>query len=237
MAKITLSDLANLDNPQKAVTTINANMASIEEAIENTVSRDGTAPNSMSGDLDMNGFRIINLPVPSDDTEPARHGQLQDYVDAAEAAQEAAETAQEAAEAAQEASESAQTTAETARDEAVLASANVTNYDLIFFSGGAMEDNETLFRLIAARPFTLPASLTGSEFVASGAATGETTVTLKKNGDSIGTLVWAASGTIPTVTFASAVSFDTGDVLGIFGPATADASLSDVSISLVATRA
>jgi hypothetical protein len=107
MAKITLTDLANLDNPQIAVSVINTNMARIEAAIENTFSLDGTDPNSLTGELDANGQRIINLPAPVDYTEPARHGQLQQYVDEAEAAQVA--------------SEAAQVITEAARDDAVIA--------------------------------------------------------------------------------------------------------------------
>jgi len=62
MAKLTLIDIANLSgNPGSAQTNINANNALIEAAIENTLSRDGTAPNTMSADLDMNSNDINNL--------------------------------------------------------------------------------------------------------------------------------------------------------------------------------
>lgn len=61
MAKLTLSDLTNLKNPS-AVTTVNNNNTAIENAFENTVSRDGTSPNQMEADLDMNSNRILNLP-------------------------------------------------------------------------------------------------------------------------------------------------------------------------------
>lgn len=60
MAKLTLADLANLNNPTSAVASINANNALIEAAVENTLSLDGTSPNSMNANLDMNGFDIIN---------------------------------------------------------------------------------------------------------------------------------------------------------------------------------
>jgi hypothetical protein len=236
MAKITLTDLANLDNPQIAVSVINTNMARIEAAIENTFSLDGTDPNSLTGELDANGQRIINLPAPVDYTEPARHGQLQQYVDEAEAAQVASEAAQVITEAARDDAVIAKDDAEAAAVEAVAAAINITNYDLLFYSGGAMEDNETLFRLVATRGFQLPASLTGSEFSAGSAATGSTTVTLYKNAGSIGTLVWGVAATEPTVTFASAVTFAAGDIFRISGPATADATLGDVAMSFIALR-
>lgn len=63
MAKLTLADLANLNNPTSAVTSINANNTLIETALENTLSLDGTSPNAMNANLDMNGFSIVNCPV------------------------------------------------------------------------------------------------------------------------------------------------------------------------------
>lgn len=71
MAKLTLSDITTVVN---APTSINANSALIEAALENTLSRDGTAPNTMGANLDMNSNRIINLPFPASDTEPLRKG-------------------------------------------------------------------------------------------------------------------------------------------------------------------
>lgn len=60
MSKLTLEDLANLNNPTSAVATINANNALIEAALENTLSRDGTSPNNMTADLDLDGNTVIN---------------------------------------------------------------------------------------------------------------------------------------------------------------------------------
>lgn len=76
MAKLTLSDLANLNNETSAVATINANSDLIETALENTLSRDGTSPNSMGADLDMNSNQILNLPEATLDTEPVRKGEF-----------------------------------------------------------------------------------------------------------------------------------------------------------------
>jgi hypothetical protein len=126
MAKVSITTLANLDNPVSAVAEINANFVAIQTAIEKQLSRDGTSPNSMSANMDMNGYRIINLPAPLASTDAARHGDLQGYVDDAEAAQAAAEAAQALAETAQGNAELAETNAETALTsaEAVLSSLN-----------------------------------------------------------------------------------------------------------------
>lgn len=60
MAKLTLTDLSSLTNESSAVAAINANNALIETALENTLSLDGTTPNSMNADLDMNSNDILN---------------------------------------------------------------------------------------------------------------------------------------------------------------------------------
>lgn len=61
--KVTLTSLANLQNENTAVTSINANNAAITTAINNTLSRDGTSPNQMGAPLDMNSFGILNCPT------------------------------------------------------------------------------------------------------------------------------------------------------------------------------
>jgi hypothetical protein len=60
---------------------MNRNWEAIEEALENTLSRDGTSPNGMDAPLDMDSNRIINLPEPLSATEPARLGDLEAFVD------------------------------------------------------------------------------------------------------------------------------------------------------------
>lgn len=73
MAKVTLSTLANITgNETGAITTINNNMTTIITAFDNTVSRDGTAPNSMGADFDMNSHKILNLPLPTNPTDVVR---------------------------------------------------------------------------------------------------------------------------------------------------------------------
>lgn len=72
MAKVTLTDISNLQNETSVVQAINNNNAAVETAIENTLSRDGTTPNTMGANLDMNDNRVFNLPEPIDNTEPLR---------------------------------------------------------------------------------------------------------------------------------------------------------------------
>lgn len=58
MAKVTLQEVGA---GYSASTDLNANNATIEAAFENTLSRDGTVPNTMLVDLDMNSNRVTNL--------------------------------------------------------------------------------------------------------------------------------------------------------------------------------
>jgi hypothetical protein len=62
MAKLTLSTIGSRYG---SIDALNANFDAIEEAFENTVSRDGTGPNFLTADLDANSSRIINLPAPT----------------------------------------------------------------------------------------------------------------------------------------------------------------------------
>jgi hypothetical protein len=57
MAKLTLTDVTS---GYASTTAVNANNALVETALENTLSRDGTGPNSMNANFDMNGFNILN---------------------------------------------------------------------------------------------------------------------------------------------------------------------------------
>lgn len=73
MAKVSgVTPLENLESQTTAVQAINQNFDLLVDAIENTVSRDGTTPNELTANLDMNGHRLINLPSPQSSSEPAR---------------------------------------------------------------------------------------------------------------------------------------------------------------------
>ncbi len=72
MSKVTLQTLATLRNDASAVATLNENFETIAEFLENTFSRDGTAPNTLLATLDANSNRIVNLAAPLSNTEPVR---------------------------------------------------------------------------------------------------------------------------------------------------------------------
>lgn len=72
MSKVITNNLINLQNETTALNIINGNDTLLAAAFDNTLSRDGTAPNQMLSNLDMNSNQILNLPVPASDTSPAR---------------------------------------------------------------------------------------------------------------------------------------------------------------------
>jgi hypothetical protein len=117
----------------------------------------------------------------------------------------------------------------------VAADIPAVRYDLATFYPGAPGNSQLVLRWQASRAVTIPAGGTNSQASAGSAATGSTTFTLKQNGTSVGTIVWSASGTAGAFTISSTINVAAGDVLTITGPATADATLADIAITLAAT--
>lgn len=74
MSKLTLSDLGDVDSYTTTLANINTNNAAIEAAFDNTLSRDGSTPNTMLADIDLNSNHIINLADPLTDSEPVTLG-------------------------------------------------------------------------------------------------------------------------------------------------------------------
>lgn len=75
MSKITLSNIGDLRNSTTAKNTINSNNTVIQTAFDNTLSRDGSTPNQMQSALDMNSYRVVNLPDAISMNEPLTLGQ------------------------------------------------------------------------------------------------------------------------------------------------------------------
>jgi hypothetical protein len=71
MAKLTLNTIGSRYG---SIDALNDNFTLIEQAFENTLSRDGDAPNTLEATLDANSQRIINLPNPVSNSEPATKG-------------------------------------------------------------------------------------------------------------------------------------------------------------------
>jgi len=87
MAKLTLSTIGSRYG---SIDALNANFDAIEAALENTMSLDGTAPNGMEVDLDMNSHKIINLSDPTNNGDAVTKGWLLEQEGNAAASAEAA---------------------------------------------------------------------------------------------------------------------------------------------------
>ena len=92
--------------------TLNANFEALRDGFDNTLSLDGSTPNAMEADLDLNGNNLIGA------TGLLINGT--DYLAAVEAAKAAALIAQAAAETAETNAETAETNAESAETAAGL---------------------------------------------------------------------------------------------------------------------
>jgi hypothetical protein len=127
----------------------------------------------------------------------------------------------------------------TTKADSALSAANTAAaiYDIGGFSQGKPDVSSSLFRLAAPRAFTLPANLAGSIAKAGTAATASTVFIIKKNGSQIGTMTFAAGGSTASFSLASQVSVAVGDIIDMVAPATQDATLSDVSVTIAATLA
>lgn len=108
-------------------------------------------------------------------------------------------------------------------------------YDIAAQSAGAPGASAVLLFYQAVRSFTFPAAFTGSKGKASVAATAQTDFDIQKNGSSIGTMRFAAAGTVPSFLGAGG-SFAAGDELSVVAPGSPDATLATIRFTLLGTR-
>src|ERR1039458_2951198 len=115
-------------------------------------------------------------------------------------------------------------------------------YDVaIYFPALQSSANQEIFRMAFGHTTNYAGNFAGSYGSTKTAATGSTTFIVNKNGSQIGTIVWASGSPasftpIFTTTSGAAESFSAGDIMTIVGPATADATLANWSVTLVGTR-
>ena len=97
--------------------------------------------------------------------------------------------------------------------------------------------SELLVRIVFAEAVDFPSGLAGSEGFLGTAANAQTDFDIQKNGSSVGTMRFAASGTTATFIMATSTSYAVGDRMEIVAPSPADANAADVSYALKGTRA
>ena len=96
-------------------------------------------------------------------------------------------------------------------------------YDIAMGYTGNIPENETIFVFNTATPFTLPSGLIGSQFSVQTAPDANVTFTLNKNTTNVGFLVFTNGSTTASPTFASTVSFTSGDELKVISNTTSNA--------------
>lgn len=227
MAKLTLTQLASLT--QSALATLNTNLDAIEAAIENTLSRDGTTPNTMEADLDMNSNQILNLPAAATNTEPVRKAEfdtLEARVDTVETDIGQIDTQISAANAAVAEAEAA-----------VTAALALDDYYITIWNPELIENSERLIDHEFVTTVVFPVSLTGSRVTCRTAATLQKQIDIQKNDISVGTITFAIGADTGTFTFTTETTFLSGDTLSLIGPASTDATLAGIAISLVGAKA
>lgn len=97
--------------------------------------------------------------------------------------------------------------------------------------------SQIVFMYEAVRSCSFAANFAASKSKSTVAATASTTFSVQKNGSQVCTMAFAAAGTSATFGSCAATSMVAGDVLTIVAPATADATLANIAITLLGTLA
>jgi hypothetical protein len=124
---------------------------------------------------------------------------------------------------------------------APTAAAHLTRKDYVDAKRGSLwveglpGAGEILFEFDPGVAFTIPANLSGWRFTANVAATSSNVIDVTKNGAVVGTITFAAAGTVATLATSGGVSisFAANDILGIVAEGTQDATLANIRGSIV----
>ena len=109
------------------------------------------------------------------------------------------------------------------------------DYVVATYIGGAPTASQEILRFVATHAITFASGMGGSYSKASTASTGTPVFSVKKNGTEFATITFTTSAT-GVVTSSTDTSFAAGDQLTIVAPASPDATLVDIAVSLKATR-
>jgi hypothetical protein len=107
-------------------------------------------------------------------------------------------------------------------------------YDIAVYAEGALTASEVFLRWIAPRAISIASGASGSA-TSSGAVTGTAVINLAKNASNFGTVTYTSSAT-GVVSITSATAIAAGDTVTLTGPASVNATLLDVAITLAATQ-
>jgi hypothetical protein len=111
-------------------------------------------------------------------------------------------------------------------------------YDLQGGAANALTASQILMQHVAVRALTIPASFAGSKAYAASAATAAVTLTVSVltiggSTTTVGTIAFAAGGSVPQTWTSTGFSVAAGQVVIITGPSSADATFGNVSLTLL----
>ncbi len=114
-------------------------------------------------------------------------------------------------------------------------------YDMPMYYKGVPLNGGLMARINIVRNASLPQDLVGSRATAEFAATASTTLLLKRGTDldtatTIGSITFAAGSKVGTFTFAAEVTLTPADTLYLVNANSADATLADISVTLMSHR-
>jgi len=113
------------------------------------------------------------------------------------------------------------------------AAAAVKYYDIPGGVAGTYTASQIVLEMVSVRTVTWSANFSSSQGFAGVAPTASATFTIQVNSSTIGTMVFAASATTATFTLTGTASITPGQVLTVLAPATADATLANVTFTLL----
>lgn len=145
MAKITLNTILSGFGSAGKLTE---NFQKIIDELQNKVlyrNNPTGEPNTLETDIDMNSKRILNLPAPTNATEPARHGDINGYVSSAAASALAASNSADQASASAIDATSSATSAAVSATTATSVAATGLNTSASLFDFGLITDTSIYF--------------------------------------------------------------------------------------------
>lgn len=115
--------------------------------------------------------------------------------------------------------------------------ANSRFYDILGGCLGKPGSGASISHCILPRPVIFPVGLTDSLFSAGSTGTADTTFSIYKNDTLLGSITFLAGAKLGTAIFTNQVPFSAGDILKIVAPVIQDATLADISLSIVSSLA
>ena len=110
-------------------------------------------------------------------------------------------------------------------------------YDISSGVSGPIAASQYVLFFVAPRAVNIPASFSNSQAKVLTAFTAAATYTIYHNGTSIGTIDFAAGGTVGSFSTATAFTLAVGDELTIQAPSTADSTAANLAITIEASLA